>query len=154
MKRTILVGASMFALMSGVSAQIGTTVNLETFQANWQQTNNITTMTPALYEQMKTDWVNSTTFSVAERTPPVQMDAVQKQAVKDAQRRQELGVPADYPLLQDTGNPSADADTYRQAKDLWIQNNPGAYDQMITTPTMTDAQRQEIRQQELNNQNN
>lgn len=154
MKRTILVGASMFALMSGVSAQIGNTVNIETFQANWQLTNNVTTMTPELYEQMKADWVNATTFSVATRTPPVEMDASEKQAILDAETRLSMGVPADYPLKHDTGNPAADADNYQQAKALWIQNNPAAYNQMITTPAATPAQREEIRQQELNNQTN
>ena len=153
MKRTILVGASMFALVSGVSAQVVNTVNLETYQANWQQTNNITTMTPALYEQMKIDWINYNTITVLERVPPVELTAVEKQTIKDAQLRQEMGVPSDYPLMQNTGDPAADADNYQLAKALWKQNNPAAYNQMISTPTMTDAQRQQVRQQELNNQN-
>lgn len=152
MKRTILVGASVFALVSGVSAQVVTTVNLETFQANWEQTNNVTTMTPALYEQMKNEWMDSNVLSIAERTPPVDLTATEKQAILDADLRQALGVPSDYPLLQNTGNPAADADNYHQAKLVWIQNNPTAYNQMITGPAMTEAERNEIRQIEINNQ--
>lgn len=151
MKRTILVGVSVFALISGVSAQTG--VSLETFQTNWQQSNNVTTMTPTLYEQMKTEWINSNAPSDDSRTLPVEMSATEKQAIKDAEQRLAMGVPSDYPLMQNTGNPALDAENYAQAKDLWIQNNPEAYSQMISTSTMTDAQRQEIRQIELNNQN-
>ncbi|MDG1330899.1 MAG: hypothetical protein P8P74_01105 [Crocinitomicaceae bacterium] len=157
MKRTVLVGISMFALVAGVSAQ---TVNnspttLQTFQADWQQTNGVTTMTPALYEEMKTAWMNSNvnTFSANERVVPVELTAAEKQVILDAEKRQAMGVPSDYPLLQDTGNPSLDADNYHQAKVAWIQNNPAAYSQMISTSTLTESQRNEIRQQEINNQN-
>ena len=152
MKRTILVGA-MFALVSGVSAQVVNTSTLEAFQVTWQQTNNVTQMTPALYEQMKTDWVNSTTLTVTERTPPVEYSDAEKQAILDAERRLAMGVPSDYPLKQNTGNPSLDADNYQAAKTTWIQNNPAAYNQMISISTMTEAEKQNIRQQELNNQN-
>ena len=55
MKRTILVGASMFALISGVSAQTVETQNLEAYQVDWKKSHNITEMTPELYEQMKSD---------------------------------------------------------------------------------------------------
>lgn len=153
MKRTLLVGASMFAMLSGVYAQVGNPVSLETFQANWQQTNNVTTMTPVLYEQMKTAWANSNVLSVNPRTPEVQLTPAEKQIMQDAILRTAMGLPANYPLMQDTGNPALDADNYRQAKDAWIQNNPGAYNQMITPATLTDAQKQEIRQIEMNNQN-
>lgn len=153
MKRTFLVGASMFTLMSGAFAQVSTTVDIQTFQANWQQVNNVTTMTPELYEQMKTAWVNSNVISVNPRVPEVQLTPAEKQLIYDAQLRIAMGVPADFPLMQNTGNPTVDADNYRQAKEAWMQNNPAAYNQMITTSTLTEAQMQEIRQLEMNNQN-
>lgn len=89
MKRTILVGVSVFALISGVSAQTG--VSLETFQTNWQQSNNVTTMTPTLYEQMKTEWINSNAPSDDSRTLPVEMSIAEKQAIKDAEQRLAMG---------------------------------------------------------------
>lgn len=153
MKRTLLVGASMFAMMSGVYAQAGNTVSLETFQTNWQQTNNVTTMTPELYEQMKTAWVNANVLSANERTPEVELTAAEKQSMQDALLRTAMGLPADYPLMQDTGNPVVDAENYLQAKLLWMENNQAEYNQMITPSTLTDVQKQEIRQLELNNQN-
>ena len=152
MKRTILVGA-MFALVSGVSAQSGNFSSLEAFQLNWQQTNNVTQMTPALYEQMKTDWVNSNTTQVVERTPPVEYTLAEKQAILDAEKRQAMGVPSDYPLMQNTGNPSLDASNFNAEKEAWKQNNPAAYAQMITGSTLTEAERNAIRTQEYNNQN-
>lgn len=52
-KRTILVGACMFALISGVSAQTSSFQDFEAYQAKWKQSHNVTEMTPALYERMK-----------------------------------------------------------------------------------------------------
>lgn len=153
MKRTVLVGISMFALVAGVSAQTVTPNTIENYQTNWMQTNNVTAMTPELYEQMKTDWMNSNVLSVNAGVTQVELTAEEKQTILDAEKRQAMGVPADYPLFQDTGNPALDADNYNQAKATWKQNNPGAYNQMITPSTLTEAERQEIRQQELNNQN-
>ena len=147
MKRTLLVGASMFALTFGLSAQVDDAQAFEAYQAEWTVLHGVTQMTPALYTQMKTDWVQSV---AGENERVGEMPLAQKMQVKQVNRNLEQGLPADYPFKATTGNPQADEAAYQLAKELWIQNNPGVYNQM-STPTPLTAAEQEERNQVLNN---
>ncbi|MFK7784394.1 MAG: hypothetical protein AB8B56_04710 [Crocinitomicaceae bacterium] len=153
MKRTILVGASLFALASGVSAQVGNISDFEAFKAQWKKSHNvITELTPAQYDQMKTEWVASTATETARKTP-VELSTAEKLEQKKIYKNQSQGLPADFPMKANTGDPVADENAYQQAKLTWIQNNPEKYKQLKTIPKMSQSDKQAIRQQELNNQN-
>ena len=43
-----------------------------------------------------------------------------------------MEVSCDFPVLLDTGNPSADEDLYAQEKTTWSNNNPKGYDLWIS----------------------
>lgn len=161
-KRTILVGACMFALISGVSAQTSSFQEFEAYQTKWKQSHNVTEMTPALYEQMKNEWVESTTTKSDDHVMREESKArevakesetrltreqseAKEAAMKAAQIAESRGLPADFPVKKNTGNPEADAAAYNAAKNLWIQNNPERYQQMIKAKK-TDGK------QERNNQ--
>jgi hypothetical protein len=153
MKQTILVGTVLFAFASGASAQVGNLSDFESFQATWKKSHNVTTeLTPAQYEQMKTEWVASQATET-ERKAPVELSTAEKIKLKQEYRNQEQGLPADFPMKVNTGNPAADEVTYQQAKAAWIANNPEKYKQMTIAPKQSAAEREAIRQQELNNQN-
>ena len=146
-----MVGASMFALISGVSAQVGNTSDFEAFQASWKKSHNVTTeLTPAQYEQMKIEWMSSNATETA-RKAPVEMTTAEKLAIKKAEKNAAQGLPADFPMKRTTGDPIADEEAYQAAKALWIENNHERYQQMEkhTGPTKEEL---EIRRQELNNQ--
>lgn len=148
MKRTFLVGASMFALISGVSAQADAQ-SLEAYQATWKKSHNVTEMTPAHYEQMKSDWVQSKTSE--KRITRAEIEA-QETVMKTTQILESRGLPEGFPVKQNTGDLATDAAAYKAAKDLWIQNNPELYKQMLTTNKATATEREAIRNQERNNQ--
>lgn len=137
MKRTLLVGASMFAFVSGVSAQVGTQ-DFESYQDNWKKSHNVVEISPAQYEQMKTDWYNSNTTD--ERAEALAADAATR------------GLPADFPFKKNTGNPIADEDAYQLEKALWIENNKELYDQLTSKPVPPTKEQLEERRQVLNNQ--
>ena len=148
MKRTLLLGASMFALTFGLSAQVDNSAALATYEVEWTVLHNVTQMTPALYEQMKTEWVQSLS------SEPVRVSeaasAAQELELKKAEINLSRGLPADFPFKMNTGNAQADEAAFQQEKALWIQNNPGVYNQMISTSSPTAAQLEE-RNQVLNN---
>lgn len=148
MKRTLLVGASMFAFVSGVSAQVGTQ-DLESYQDNWKKSHNVVEMSPAQYEQMKNDWIQQT--AQEERANATQTD-LEKRASEAAAKAQLRGLPADFPYKKNTGNAEADEDAYQLEKALWIENNREAYDAMTTKPTPPTKEQLEERRQVLNNQ--
>jgi hypothetical protein len=153
MKRTILVGVSMFALMSGANAQVGNLEDFKAFQTSWKQSHNVTTeLTPAQYEQMKSEWVSSQATETP-RKAPTELSTAEKLEQKKAYRNESEGLPADFPMKMNTGDAAADEAAYQQAKAEWIANNPELYNRMKTAPKMTSAEQEAIRQQELNNQN-
>ncbi|NQZ36743.1 MAG: hypothetical protein HRT58_13820 [Crocinitomicaceae bacterium] len=139
MKRTILVGASMFALISGVSAQVDNTQDFEAFQADWKKSHNMVEINPAQYEQMKTDWY--------------QLKSTNERATEIAYEAQFRGLPADFPFKKDTGNAVADEDAYQLEKALWIENNKELYEQMMSKTVAPTKEQLEERRQVLNNQN-
>lgn len=169
MKRTILVGACMFALISGVSAQTGNYQEFESYQTKWKESHNVTEMTPALYERMKNDWVQSTTQKSEDRVSRDESQArtamkesgtrltraeieAQEAEIKAAQVSESRGLPADFPVKKNTGNPEADAAAYNAAKNLWIQNNPERYQQMLNGNAVRNSRSDAIRKKERNNQ--
>ena len=139
MKRTFLVGASMFALLSGVSAQVDNAQDFEAYQAGWKKSHNVTEMTPAIYEQMKIDWVQSFIVEPEDR-------------LNGAASAESLGLPSDFPTKKYTGNATADEDAYQLEKALWIENNQERYNQMMATPKPPTKAQLEERRQVLNNQ--
>ena len=44
-------------------------------------------------------------------------------------------LPDDFPKYTDTGNPESDRDNYRMAKDQWIADNPGKYQELLNQGT-------------------
>ena len=145
MKRTLLVGASMFALTFSLSAQVDNGQSLEAYQAQWQVTNNVTQMTSVHYAQMKIDWVQSLT------TDPVRVTAAEELELKKAEINLSKGLPADYPFKMNTGNAQADEIAFQEEKALWIENNQAAYNQMITNSGAPTAAQLAERNQVLNN---
>jgi len=83
-KRTLLIGASIFAFAGTTSAQISNNEQFEKFQDNWKQSHNIQKLSPAQYEEMKTDFVQSqsqvTTAPKAESEP---VDAAREKQKED-----------------------------------------------------------------------
>lgn len=59
------------------------------------------------------------------------------------------GVPADYPVFVDTGNPEADKARYNAEKKAWIEKNPEAYRQLSGGNNPTE-QKQKITRSDLN----
>jgi hypothetical protein len=59
------------------------------------------------------------------------------------------GVPADYPVFVDTGNPEADKARYNAEKKAWIEKNPEAYRQMSGGNNPSDS-KQKITRSDLN----
>ncbi|PHR26611.1 MAG: hypothetical protein COA38_14510 [Fluviicola sp.] len=150
MKRTILVGTSMFALISGVSAQTDTSRELEAFKINWKKSHKVVEMTSAQYGQLKIDWVKSQ-FVEPKRVSD-ELSVEPKRELKKAERNRSQNLPADFPFKKNTGNAQADADAYQLEKARWIEDNKDLYKQMTTTPKATTSEQEAIRQQERNNQ--
>lgn len=150
MKRTLLVGASMFALTFGLSAQVDNNQNFEAYQVSWKLSHAVTQMTPTLYEQMKTDWVQSLSLEPARVSEEISV--AEKMEMKAVAKRQAQGLPAGFPLKANTGNAAADEATHKAEKNLWIQNNPALYKQMKSSSETTSSEREAIRNQERNNQ--
>lgn len=44
-------------------------------------------------------------------------------------------LPGDFPKYTDTGNPQSDRDSYKTAKDQWIADNPGKYQELLNQGT-------------------
>lgn len=74
----------------------------------------------------------------------------QEAEMKAAQMTESRGLPADFPVKQNTGNPEADAAAYNAAKNLWIQNNPDRYQQMLSNGA--DKESDAARRRTRNNQ--
>jgi hypothetical protein len=61
--------------------------------------------------------------------------------------------PSDFPVLNNTGNPTQDALNYDLAKKEWIKNNPGKYAAMNGT-TIPFSERSTSTTTDLNSENN
>lgn len=146
MKRTILVGSSMFALVFGVSAQADDVQAFEAYKTSWKMSHKVMEMTPAQYEQMKSDWTQSLIVE-----PKARMTRAESEAQEAAMKNANKETTSVFPEKRNTGNPEADEAAYKAAKDLWIRNNPELYKQMSTAPKMTPEQ-EAIRRQVRNNQ--
>jgi hypothetical protein len=79
-----------------------------------------------------------------EITPATEVEAVQPtQKVDPTSKKPNAGLPAGHPVFVDTGNPEADKEAYRIAKDAWIAQNPALYEGMTQPSQPTNVQLEE-----------
>ncbi len=79
-----------------------------------------------------------------EITPATEAEAVQPtQKVDPTSEKPNAGLPAGHPVYVDTGNPEADKEAYRIAKDAWIAQNPALYEAMTQPTQLTKEELQE-----------
>lgn len=79
-----------------------------------------------------------------EITPTTEVEAVEiPQNVDPALDYANAGLPAGHPVYVDTGNPEADKEAYRIAKDAWIAQNQALYESMEQPSQPTKEQLEE-----------
>ena len=129
----------------------GSIQDLEQFKSQWMTENNVQSLTPDQYAQMKSEW--SETSDPIRQFKSEPNEPLNPQRVQQFKNWQGPNFASGFPVYEITGDAERDQQTYDAKKQLWINKFPALYQKMIPDDGLTVSEREAIRSNELNQNN-